>query len=244
MESRPDLTLEEQITAALDWWRDAGVDHDYAEEPQRQLSDPAEEEAARSQPAPLARPVEEVPKVKLGGEETSWPTSLEAFQQWWTSETSLDDAPVGSRVAPRGNKHADLMVIVPMPELDDRDTLLSGNQGVMVGNMLRAMGIAPEKSYLASALPRHMPAADWKGLAESGLGAVLLHHLELAAPKRLLVLGRDILPLIGLVRSQTPQQLQAGGASIQALASFAPEGLLQNARLRADLWRRWLDWTG
>ena len=54
------------------------------------------------------------------------------------------------------------------------------------------MGIAAgPASIVASALPRHAPHPDWAALARDGLGDVLAHHVTLAAPQRLLVLGAE-----------------------------------------------------
>lgn len=243
METRTALTLAEQFAAACDWWRDAGVDHDYNDEAAALLKPPETPQQALS-PAKkqAAEPVAEKPK--MGGDRSSWPQSLEDFTPWWLGEASLDGAGIGARIAPRGVKDASLMVLVPMPEAGDGDTLLSGKQGQLVANMLRAMGIAPEAAYIAAALPRHMPHADWDALLASGMGDIVLHHIALAAPRRLLVLGRDVLQLLGQEKRQGVQELPLNGAPIQLLASFGPENLLQNARLRADLWRRWLEWTG
>ncbi len=245
MDSHADHSLEDQLAAALDWWREAGVDHDYTDTPQKLLEDaPAEEPQRAPKATEKTTTAPEPPKVMLGGDRTNWPQSLEGFVPWWTSEASLDDGRTDRRLPPRGVHGAELMVLVPMPEADDSDTLLSGAQGKLVANMLRAMEIVPEQSYIASALPRHMPLADWQGLHNAGLGAVLVHHIALAAPKRLLVLGGDILPLLGLEKRRGVLELTMADQSIHLLASFAPENLLENARLRADLWRRWLDWTG
>ena len=89
-----------------------------------------------------------------------------------------------------------------MPEAGDSDSLLSGPHGTLVANMLRAMQIAPDKAYVATAIPRHQPLTDWDALQAAGLGEVLAHHITLAAPRRLLVLGNDILPLLGLEKRQ------------------------------------------
>lgn len=245
MESPTDPSLADQFAAALDWWREVGVDHDYTDDPQKLLQDEVAEEPARSRkPAAQQEASAEAPKPEMGGDRANWPQSLEGFAPWWMSEPTLDETRRDGRVPPRGVHGADLMVVIPMPEADDSETLLSGAQGKLVANMLRAMEIGPDAAYIASALPRHIPLADWDGLRTSGLGNVLLHHISLAAPKRLLVLGGDVLPLLGHEKRRGVLDLAMNDATIQLLASFAPENLIENAKLRADLWRRWLDWTG
>ncbi len=170
--------------------------------------------------------------------------TLADFTPWWLAEPSLDPAPAGTRVPPRGSAGAELLVLVPMPEQGDSQQLLSGKHGQLVAAMLRAMGIAPDAAYIAAALPRHTPVPDWEGLQTAGLGEVLRHHLALAAPRRVLVLGQDVLPLLGLEKRRGVGNLPLADGVSPLLASLAPDILLGNPRARADLWRRWLDWTG
>lgn len=248
MESRAPLTqqatLAQQFAAACDWWREAGVDYDFQDEPEKFLKEILE----AKNPAPKAKvkteAAPEPEKPKMGGERKDWPQALDGFAAWWQSEPTLNELGSGTRIAPRGVAEAELMVLVAMPEASDSDSLLSGPQGKLITNMLRAMKIAPDKAYIASALPRHMPHADWDGLLSSGLGDVLAHHITLAAPKRILVLGRDVLPLLGQEKRQGVREVTVNDQAIQLLASYAPQNLIENARLRADLWRRWLEWTG
>jgi DNA polymerase len=108
------------------------------------------------------------------------------------------------------------------------------------------MGLAPEQIYLAAALPRHTPLPDWERLAADGLGEILLHHIRLAEPQRLIVLGMRILPLLGHDPAQAApavSELTIQGRAVPMLTSYAPDRLLGNARQRAALWQRWLDWT-
>src|SRR5690606_20604051 len=138
------------------------------------------------------------------------------------------------------------MVLVPMPEEGDSDSLLAGPQGKLVSNMLTAMGIAESASYLAAALPRHAKHPDWQALAARQLGEVIVHHVRLARPKRLLVLGRAMLPLFGYDPAQgaaAVRKVALQGCDLPALASFGPEALLATPRFRAALWRGWLEWT-
>jgi DNA polymerase len=75
---------------------------------------------------------------------------------------------------------------------------------------------------------------------------VLRHHITLAAPERLLVLGSDILSLLRHDLTQASsaiQQLDIGGRQLPLLAGYAPGNLLEHARFRARLWQQWLDWT-
>lgn len=237
-------TLAESLAAAQAWWREAGVDLDYRDEPQVWLApEPAEGEAAPATPIAEPEPV----RPRIGGDPALWPRDLGAFQQWWLEEPSLDPSGTRGRLAPRGAAQAPLMVLVSMPEADDRESLLSGPHGRLIANMGRAMGFGTDEVYVAAALPRHTPLPDWLALASDGLSEVLQHHLALAAPQRLIVLSRDVLSLLGHDPAQSApfvSELAIQGRKLPLLATYAPGRLLEHPRLRADLWRRWLEWTG
>jgi len=242
MDKGDPTALAESIAAAHAWWREAGVDLAYRDEPQRWLADEAE-----ALPAPTAKTVELLPeKPKIGGDREAWPRDLAGFARWWLEEPTLDSA-VRGRVGPRGPANAALMIVAPMPEAEDREVLLSGAQGRLLTNMVRAMGTAPDETYFATALPRHTPLPDWPDLAANGLGDVLRHHIELVAPQRLIVLGRDVLPLLGHDPAQAApsvSEMSIQSRKLPWLSSYAPGRLLDHPRYRAQLWRRWLDWTG
>lgn len=241
----PGHATAEEFAAALDWWRAAGVDCDFADEPRRWLA-PAEPPPAaperRAAAAPSAPP--EPPPAKV--DRSAWPQDLADFSPWWLSDPALDDGRTSGRVAPRGTAGADVMVIVPDPEREDTDRLLSGPQGKLLDAILPAMGIAPERTYVASVLPRHMPMADWAALTEQGFGALLGHHVKLVAPGRLIALGSNILPLLGHDPAHSPavsRVFNHEGMTIPLLSGKALAALLERPRWKAGLWQGWLNWT-
>lgn len=254
------LPGEADFAAALDWWREAGLDCDFADDATDWLAkpDPAGPAAPAAEapaPAPAAAParssaqplpVENASPVRFGGEEAGWPTDLAAFHAWWMAEASLETGGTGPRIAPRGVAQADLMVIVAHPEEHDRETLLSGPEGALLGGFLRAAGIPPERAYLASLLPRFSAAPDWPALRQSGCGGLLAHHVALVQPARLLVLGRNIPPLLGHDTTQEGKTLRCFNHKGRSFPYVEGEGLavlLRKAARRRDLWQSWLDGT-
>ena len=247
-------SLKAGIAAALDWWREVGVDHDYQDDPRDWLPPPpaavAEAASQLAPPPPPARPAYGAaaqPLAAVGGPRENWPQRLEDFAAWWLSEPSLDHAIVMDRIAPRGPAGAALMVLVDQPELEDRDQLLSGPQGRLLDAFLRAAGLDPDQVYIASVLPRHTPLPDWPALIAAGLDAVTAHHVALAAPQRVILLGSHLSPLPGNDPANSAESLRGfnhEGRTIPTLAAPGLEEMLARPRRKAVLWQRWLDWTG
>ncbi|WP_371432084.1 uracil-DNA glycosylase family protein [Novosphingobium sp.] len=240
------------VAAAFDWWRDAGVDCAFVDDPQDWLAeaharDQAEKGGARPAPArkaPETPAVAEIPRI--GGPRDQWPATLAEFPSWWLSEPSL--APAGlPRVPPAGPVQADLMVLVAMPEEDDSEALLSGRSGRLLDAMLAAMGLSRSQVYIAAALPARIAAPDWARLAETGMGAILAHHVTLAAPRRMLVFGRSgISTLMGNDSPNNAANLDSFNhdrGRVPAASAHDLEAMLARPALKAGIWSRWLEWT-
>ncbi len=250
-------TLAEEFAAAQEWWRDAGVDYDYADDAAQWLSGPAASDTGPARQSPQKQRQEQpqtpgneeakpVTPTMLGGEKQNWPTDLAAFQNWWLAEPGLDGGGSFPRVAARGSTGAALMVIVAEPEQTDTNILLSGPQGQLLGNILAAMGIPREETYLAAALPRHTPMPDWVNLQAAGLDILLHHHIALAAPQKICVLGRNIWPLLGHNLAHAAANLPDFNHDSRSVPVMGAEGLaelLRSAPRRARFWKRWLEWT-
>ena len=234
-------TLAADYAAALDWWREAGVDLDYTEEPTAWLREPEIEAEPdplpppRTVPRPAAAPALEralarEPKPAIGGDPAHWPRDLASFRDFWLTEPSLDPGSLADRVAPVGEAGADLLLLVGQPEEGDREALLSGELGALVERMLRAMGIEQSRTYLASALPRCTPMPEWDDLAARGLAALTCHHLRLAAPKRVIVFGR------------APAML-ARECGLPMLPAPQLETLARSPAHKRKFWNQWLEWS-
>ena len=248
MDNRAQPGLSAEIAAALDWWRDAGVDSDFRDDPADWIAPPSVQETLPDLPGftpPAGRVAEpETPEATIS--RAGMPSDLAGFTAWWMTEPSLDGGRSGGRVPPRGKAGAELMVIVPEPEAEDRERLLSGPLGRLLDGMLDAMGVASGDVYVASALPRHTPMPDWADLARQGIGEVLSHHVGLVRPRRLIAFGGNILPLLGHDPAHSSAVLthfNHENGNIPLLVARDLIALRERPRWKAGLWQGWLDWT-
>lgn len=243
-------SLSDKFASAIAWWRDAGVDLDFNDSPTNWMGNAqqaSEIQGSEEEPQAPASAKSDF-SDRIGGDPRNWPKSLDAFSSWWLSEESLAEGEPDLRVPPRGPARPELMVIVPEPQPGDTRRLLDGTDGTFLANVFSAMEIDETSVYLASAIPRNMPLADWEELARRGLGEVVLHHVALVAPRRVLVLGRNMLPLLAHdPATGNADFLEIGDngnkGMIPLLASWDLATLRARAKARAGLWRRWLRWT-
>jgi DNA polymerase len=244
MDAGANSLLAQQVAGALAWYREAGIDCAFADAPRRWLAPPTPEPGAPTRPSEISAPAPEPPPPER--DRANWPADLAAFADWWLSEPWLDDGRTSGRVPPRGVAGARLMLLVPEPEAGDEDILASGPQGRLIAGMLAAMGIDVAEAYIANALPRHTPLADWSEIASRGLGEVLTHHVGLVMPERVIAFGNNIPALLGNdpTHSAAPlTRIKVGEAFIPLLVVRSLEGLLARPGWKADMWTRWLEWT-
>jgi DNA polymerase len=260
-------SLAQEFASALAWWQMAGVDCDFADDATTWLADPraapasaeasgvpvsrsgaktpvsAEQDivARRSAPQPAA-PAPSAPERRdwLGD---SPPADLAAFHSWWMETPELAPSRGFPRVPPRGAQGAALMVLVPQPEAEDSDRLLSGPQGRLLANILTAMGLAENAVYIAAALPAHTPMADLPALAAGGMDAVTAHHVKLVAPARLVAFGSALGPMLGTSSDQPLREINYASGKVPVLSSEALDALMDMPRLKARFWRRWMEWS-
>ena len=254
MADRAPPPLSEQFTAVVDWWRDAGVDCDFADDVTDWLA-PAKMPETRGEVAAVPTPAPAPPRPlvpgagpahKVDADRSVWPTELGALRDWWTSSYALDAGGAYPRIPPMGPAQAKMMIVVNQPEASDGERLLGGPEGALLDGFLRAAGYDRDAVYLASLLPRHDPAPDWPAIREAGLGDLLAHHVGLVSPKRILFLGRNIPPLLGHDMAQGPAVLRDfnhDSLKIPAMGASGLADMLRSAKRRERFWRCWLDWT-
>lgn len=240
-----DQNIDWQTAAgsALDWWRDAGVDATVDETPRDWT---ARVEPVRRVAAAAAAPtVAEIPAPAL-------PDTLAAFEAWRVGPEAPEAGWPGRPIGAQGSAQSGLMILVDLPDREDSDTgvLMSGAVGRLFDRMLAAIGRDRASIYLASVCTTRPGAGRIAPEIEVRLNEIVRHHVMLAAPKRLLLLGnapsraligadfaraRGDLHVINLSGEMVPGR--NSDAAVQAVASFHPRFLLERPAAKAEAWK-------
>ena len=237
-----------------DWWSLAGVDALVGEVPAGWLDVPAANDAAAKPkispiadpepvPLPAALQRQEAPVEAKAKGPVVFPEDWDAFQAWLAANPDVPGSQWDARrVLPVGNAEAPLMLLAAWPEIDDqRDgALFSGAAGQLLDAMLRAIGTTRGDCYLASLAITRPPGGRIDEHDAAELDRLLWHHLRLARPGRLLLVGSDI------VRMATQRQLadvrgklldiNQDGGKLEAVAVAHPAMLLARPAQKAAAW--------
>lgn len=223
--------------SALDWWREAGVDTIVEDAPFPWLD----------APAPI--PAGGLPVAAAAPPATVLPDTLAAFAVWRRGEGLPDSDWGGAAIAASGPACAELMILVDCPERGDRDALMEGPVGRLFDNMLAAIGRSRADVLLASVCARRPAIGRVPRDVEARLGEIARHHVALAGPKRLLVMGdaatRAILATnVTEARGRFHALNHRSGTMTQVVATHHPRMLVERPAGKAEAWRDLLLLTG
>ena len=237
-----------------DWWSLAGVDALVGEVPAGWLAVPAANDPpakpktappADAEPAPLPSvlqrretPVEAEPKGPV-----VFPDAWDAFQSWLADDPDVPGSQWDARrVLPVGKAEAPLMLLTAWPEIDDqRDgALFSGPAGPLLDAMLRAIGTTRADCYLASLAVTRPPGGRCDERDAAELDRLLWHHLRLAKPGRLLLVGSDIVRMAADLALADARgkllDINQDGGKVDAVAVAHPAMLLARPAQKAAAW--------
>jgi uracil-DNA glycosylase len=216
------------IASTLRWWEDAGVSV--------LIDDQSEPWLTRGHTAPKAIEIAPPQPVTL-------PATLSDLITWMMEAPEFDFAgPPHRRLAPFGSAGAPIMILTDMPELGDVDAhmLFSGETGELLDRMLGALSLDRSQIYCAPLCPGRTPSGRIDDAMILRLQEIARHHIALAAPKRLWLLGqttsRAILGLDDVAAAPRFHIINHIGGNVEAIASWHPRLLLQNPRRKAGVW--------
>jgi DNA polymerase len=216
------------LLSALDWWAEAGVDTLADDLPRNWLATPPATEIAPLPVAPAS------PKPSL-------PATLEAFRTFLLTDAAIP-GPVSTRIDAAGDAASGIVVIVDMPEAEDRasGSLLSGEVGALFDRMLGAIKLGREQVYLIPFSPARPTTGRLSPAEIKPLTSVLLHHLTLVAPRKLLLLGdapvQALLDLPAAKAREKVHSVTVAGAAVPAVASIHPRLVHMRRDYRALAW--------
>jgi uracil-DNA glycosylase family 4 len=209
--------------AALDWWRQSGVDVLIDEQPRDWLSSTR-------------------PSTELAAEAVRTPALPDSLATLLSYVTDCAGADQGPPILPVGDPGAGLMLLAAMPTAFDtpQTGLFAGREGRLLDAMLGAIGRDRASSYIAT-LALHRPAGgriDPAALADHL--KLARRHIALAAPRALLLLGDDasralLDQRLPAARGQT-QKIDVDGVTVNVVVTFHPQMLLESPARKADCW--------
>jgi len=213
--------------SALDWWAEAGVDTLADDSPRNWLAAaPVVTESV------LAAPVQA--KAAL-------PDTLADFRAFLLADAGIP-GPARGRVDASGDAASGIVLVVDMPEAEDRTSgnLLSGEVGALFDRMLGAIKLGRDQVYLIPFSPVRATTGRLGDAELAKLTPLLLHHLALAAPRKLLLLGdapaQALLHKPAAQARDTVHSIVIGGSNVPTVASIHPRLVHLRRDYRALAW--------
>jgi uracil-DNA glycosylase family 4 len=220
------ISMRDCAEAVIGWWQLAGIDTLVGEEPRDWLARTA---------APVPAPVTLSPPAE------TLPATLAAMAEL----LATIDVPggIGERVAPTGVAASGLMLLADMPDPAgaEEGSLRDGPLAQLFDRMMAAIGRDRASIYLTELFPVR-PAG---GRPDAGtldrFARLALRHVELAAPRSLLLLGdaasRAILGTNLVEARGRTHRLNTATGTIPVIATFHPRHLIGQGGRKADAWR-------
>ena len=240
-----------------DWWSLAGVDALVGEAPAGWLVLPAANDVAAAKPkvrpslavepklAPLPAVLQrqEAPEAAAPKGPVVFPDDWSEFQRWLAEGADVPGSQWDARrVLPVGETDAPLMLLTAWPEIDDqRDgALFSGAAGKLLDAMLQAIGRTRGDCYIASLAVTRPAGGRCDGEEATELDRLLGHHLRLANPGRLLLIGGDIVRMAANIALPDARgkllYINQDGRKLEAVAVAHPAMLLARPAQKAAAW--------
>lgn len=218
-----------QAASTLQWWHDAGVDVLVDEAPRDWLARPA--------PKPdVASPVADAPVA------TAWPDTVEGFVAWRIDDAAPDHA-AGAMTAPIISSHAQVMILVDMPEADDaaNGALVGGPAGRLLDRMLAAIDLDRSGVHLIPLCAARPVSGRIAQEIEPMLGRIARHFMHLLHPQIVLTLGTAASRAIATTDDMGGRMglriVNHEDADWRIIASYHPRFLLERPAAKAEAWK-------
>ncbi len=243
--------MDKALKSVLDWWDAAGVDV-----PDVSLTAPKRKAPARVQhtsgPQPSAKkaaPQPAAPKPKTVIDAAPIAAKAKTLIELKAAMDTFDAGTLSDHarqcVFARGNPDADLMVIGEAPgrEEDIAGKPFIGSAGQLMDKMLASIGLTEDGAYLTTLVNWRLPKNRNPSPEDIALcWPFLQRHIELAAPKVILMVGGVSLSamtgLSGIMKNRGQwQTVTIAGKDIPALPIYHPDLLMKQPVLKKEAWR-------
>ena len=171
------------------------------------------------------------------------PADLLSLRRHFETQPDLPFAGAGAtRILPSGDPASGLMMLADMPSAEDAaaGAIFSGEVGMLFDRMLAAIGRDRASVYVATLSCLAAPGGRLDAANAERCGALARHHLKLAAPRRLLLLGEAAVRVMtGLALPAARgrvHHLDVDGGRVNAVATYHPRYLLQRPAAKAGAW--------
>ncbi|PWB94841.1 uracil-DNA glycosylase [Methylosinus sporium] len=266
MSADADLSTQTGLAALVDWYVTIGVDIAIDEAPHDRFAESAAPPSGRAAaPPPVAAPARraEPPARETRSPRPAAPVFTEeaarAAREAASEARTIDElqellagfdgcalkSTAGHFLFSAGTRGAALMVLdfAPGEEEERGGEAFVGPEARLLDNMLRAIGRDRSGAYLAYATPWRPPGARELNPAEvAALNPFLRRHVQLAAPRALLILGdfaaRAALGSPDVARYRNGWfDYDHGGGTTRALLAPPLASLLRTPVLKRRAWR-------
>ena len=241
-----------EMDSYLSWWRDGGVDAQVSDTPHNWMNassiDATDLEAfvaalnldgEKSAAKPIATTIQPV------GNQTKpplppLPESLSDLPAVLGQICSSAQRPC---VLPMGSGQEPLCIVTDMPTQDDERTggLFSGEDGALLNNMLKAIGLARQDCYIFATLPYFTASPQTMDADAPYYQLLLRRHVSFLGARHMLVLGDLASRLIfdkGVLQSRANlHDVNHDSGHISASSCFHPHGLLKRPAHKRMAWQ-------
>jgi DNA polymerase len=217
--------------SALDWWAEAGVDTLVDDLPRDWLA----------APAPAAPSAQIIPILPTPAAAVNLPETLDALRAFLLADAAIP-GPANARIDAAGDPASGIAVVVDMPEAEDRISgkLLSGEVGALFDRMLGAIKLERPQVYLIPFSPARPTTGRLSEAHIKALKPLLLQHLALAAPNKLLLLGdAPVQALLGQPAARArdaEHKVAIGDAEVPTVATIHPRLVAMKREWRPLIW--------
>ena len=260
----PSFETDQELESYWEWWRMAGVEQGYAEQPSGWL-EAVSDEKVNAAPQPIAQPKarQADPKnTNIAGQQNAikqkpaapspiaekpkqLPENFEDIARWWqTSDDVMMTSGIGPRILPALIKAPKLLIISDMPDQDDAERLFTGASGALLNNILNAAHIEREAAAFLSIWPQYSLAPKlemdrqfyWAEIVQHLIALIDPHHIMLCGNfANMIVTGKD-----RVENQRSLPNINHNQRSIPLSVSVHPRTLLNRPTLKRAAWNDWL----